>query len=191
MQPLSNNELLRGFNRGDEKCRNAVYGRYHDALMVMIKKMTGDPFPEDLVNDTFEVFFEKSRTFDDLSLMRDFLFQTARNICINHLKKKEADQKKHAAFEARNPYEDGDFYADISYSDTRDLLFKSIEALPGKLKTVFRLRYFEDLSNEAVAQQLDVAVKTVYNRYFDARRQLKWDLERIQRFTIYLLNLFL
>ena len=116
MQPLSNNELLRGFNRGEEKARNAVYGRYHDALMVMIKKMTGDPFPEDLVNDTFEVFFEKSRTFEDLSLMRDFLFQTARNICINHLKKQEADQKKHAAFEALSPYADGDFYADISYS---------------------------------------------------------------------------
>ena len=128
MQPLSKNKLLGGFNRGEEKARNAVYGRYHDALMVMIKKMTGDPFPEDLVNDTFEVFFEKSRTFEDLSLMRDFLFQTARNICINHLKKQEADQKKHAAFEALNPYTDGDFYADISYSDTRDLLIKSIEA---------------------------------------------------------------
>ena len=192
MQPLSNNEILRGFNRGEEKARNAVYGRYHDALMVMTKKMTSDPSSaEDLVNDTFEVFFEKSRTFDDLSQMRDFLFQTARNICINHLKKQESDQKKHAEFEARNPYADVDFYADISYSDTRDLLFKSIEALPEKLKIVFRLRQFGNLSTVVVAEQLNIAGKTVSNRYYEARQQLKLDLEKIQRFTIYLLNLFL
>jgi len=192
MQPLSNNEMLRGFNRGEEKARNAVYNHYHDALLAMIRRMTNNSSSaKDLVNDTFEVFYQESRTFDNLSDMRDFLFQTARNLCINHFKKQASDQKKHEGLEASRAYADEDFYADIHYSDTRDLLFKSIEALPDKLKTVFRLRFFEDLPNEAIAEQLNIAIKTAYNRYFDARKQLKWDLERIQRFTIYLLNLFL
>ncbi len=64
MQPLSNNEILRGFNRGEEKARNAVYDRYHDALLIMTRKMTSDSFSaEDLVNDTFEVFYEIQQNF--------------------------------------------------------------------------------------------------------------------------------
>jgi RNA polymerase sigma-70 factor (ECF subfamily) len=154
--------------------------------------MTGNSSSaEDLVNDTFEVLYEGNRNFDDLSQMRDFLFQTARNICVNHLKKEESDQRKHEEWQKRRAYTDEDFYADIHYSDARALLFKSVEALPDKLKTVFRLRYFEDLSNEGVAEQLDIAEQTAYNRYHEARQQLRWDLEQIKRFTIYLLNLFL
>src|SRR5450432_2105482 len=192
MQPLSNKEILRGFNRNEDKARNAVYDRYHDALLVMFRKMTSNSSSaEDLVNDTFAVLYEGNRQFNDLSQMRDFLFQTGRNICVNHLKKQERDQKKHAEWLERRAYTDEDFYADISYSETRALVFKCIEALPDKLKVVFRLRYFGDLSNDVVAEQLKIAGHTVSNRYSDARRQLKWDLEQIKRFTLYLLNLFL
>jgi RNA polymerase sigma factor (sigma-70 family) len=192
MQPLSNNELLRRFNRGKENARNAVYDRYHDALLIMTTKMTSDPFSgEDLVNDTFEVFYKESRTFDNLSDMRDLLFQIARKKSINYLKKQESDQKKHAEFEARHQYQDEDFYADINFSDTMALLFKSVEALPEKLKIVFRLRHFQDLSTEVVAEQLNISGKTVANRYSEAKQKLRWDLKRNQGFTIYLLNLFL
>jgi RNA polymerase sigma factor (sigma-70 family) len=192
MQPLSKIEMLRGFNRSEEKARNAVYDRYHDSLLIMTRRITHDSSDsEDLVNDTFEILYEESRTFDDLSQLRDFLFQTCRNICSNDLIKKERTQKKYAEFEARHPYTDEDFYADINFSDTMALLFKSVEALPDKLKIVFRLRHFQDLSTEVVAEQLNIAGKTVYNRYYEARQKLKWDLEKIQRFTLYLLNLFL
>jgi RNA polymerase sigma factor (sigma-70 family) len=192
MQPLSNNEILRGFNRGEEKARNAVYDRYHDALLIMTGRMTNDPSSaEDLVNDTFEAFYKSNKTFDNLGDMRDLLFKTARNKCINHLKKQESDQKKYAEFEARRPYQDEDFYADINFSDTMAILFKSVEALPDKLKIVFRLRHFQDLSTEVVAGQLNISGKTVANRFSEAKQKLRWDLEKIHRFTIYLLNLFL
>jgi RNA polymerase sigma factor (sigma-70 family) len=192
MQPLTKNEILRGFNRNEDKARNAVYDRYHDALLVMIRKMTSDSSSaEDLVNDTFAVLYEGNRNFEDLSQMRDFLFQTGRNICIDHLRDQERTQKKYAEWQERHAYTDEDFYADISYSETRALLFKSVEALPDKLKTVFRLRYFEDYSIEVIAEQLNIAVQTVSNRYYESRQKLKWDLDQMKRFTLYLLNLFL
>ncbi len=192
MQPLSKNEILRGFNRGDEKARNAVYDHYHDAILVLVKRMTNNSsYAEDLVNDVFRAFFEKSRNFDELSDLRNWLFQTGKNICINYSKKQQREQEKHDGFKQLSKYTDEDFYADIAYSETRALIFKSIEALPDKLKIVFRLRFFEDLSNDVVAERLNIAEKTVYNRYSEARQKLKWDLEKIQRFTIYLLNLLL
>ncbi len=192
MQPLSNNEILRGFNRGEEKARNAVYNHYHDALLAMMRKMTSNSSSaEDLVNDTFEVFYQSNKTFDNLSDMRDLLFQIARKKSINYLKKQESDQKKHAEFEARRPYQDVDFYADINFSDLMALLFKSVNALPEKLKIVFRLRHFQDLSTEVVAEQLNISGKTVANRYSEAKQKLRWDLKRNQGFTFYLLNLFL
>jgi RNA polymerase sigma factor (sigma-70 family) len=192
MQPLTKNQILRGFNSGKERARNAVYDRYHDTLLVLTRRITRDSSnAEDLVNDTFMVLYKSNRQFDEISELRDFLFQTARNICINDLIKKERQQKKYAEFQERHSYPDEDFYADISYSETRALIFKCIENLEPKLKTVFRLRYFEGLSNDAVAEELNIAVKTAYNRYSEARQQLRWDLEQIKRFTLYLLNLLL
>jgi RNA polymerase sigma factor (sigma-70 family) len=192
MQPLSKIKMLRGFNLGKEKARNAVYYHYHDALLVMSRRITRDsPDAEDLVNDTFGVFFECPRSFDEISELRNFLFKTCSNLCINFLERQKLGQKKYAELQERHSYPDEDFYADISYSETRALIFKSVEALPDKLKTVFRLRYYEDLSNDDVAERLNIAVKTAYNRYSEARQKLKWDLEQIKRFTIYLLNLLL
>lgn len=192
MQPLTKNQILRGFNRGEERARHAIYGLYHDALLVMTRRITRDSSSaEDLVNDTFEVLYKSNRNFAEISLLRDFLFQTGKNICIDHLRDQELEQKKYAELRERHSYSEEDFYADITYSETRALIFKSIEALPEKLKIVFRLRYFDDLSNEAVAEHLHIAVKTAYNRYSEARQKLKWDLEQAKRFTLYLLNLLL
>lgn len=189
MQPI---EILRGFNRGDEKARNAVYDRYHDALLVSInKKMNGSSGAEDLVSDTFVAFYKSDKTFDDLSQMRNLLFKTAKNLYINYLKKQEADQRKYEEYEARHPNQDEDFYADINFSETMALLFKCIDNLPNDLKIVFRLRHFQNLSNDVVAEQLNIAGQTVANRFYKAKQKLRWEMEKIQRFTIYLLNLFL
>src|SRR5450432_2155725 len=129
MQPLSKNQTLRGFNRGEEKARNSVYVLYHDALLVMTRRITRDSSSsEDLVNDTFEVLYKEDRNFNEISDLRDFLFQTARNICIDHLRDQERTQKKYAEWQERRAYTDENFYADINYSETRALLFKSVEA---------------------------------------------------------------
>src|SRR5450432_1084749 len=170
MQPLSKIEMLRGFNQGKEKARNAVYHHYHDALLIMSRRITRDSSDaEDLVNDTFGVFFECKRSFDEIRDLRNFLFQTCRNICINYLERQKLGQKKYAELQERHSYPDEDFYADISYSETRALVYERIGTLPKKLQIVFRLRYFDDLSNDEVAAVLDIAVKTAYNRYSDAR----------------------
>ena len=192
MQPLSKDEILRGYNRGQENARGAVYTLYHDALLIAISRMTGDPSgAEDLVNDTFEAFYQEPRNFNELSNLRNYLFKTGKNLCINYMIKKEKDQKKQEGLEQRFQFSDEKFDADMAYAETRSLIFQCVERLPDKLKPVFRLRFFDQLTNEEVAQKLNIAIKTSYNRYSEARQQLKWDLEKVQRFTIYLLNLLL
>jgi RNA polymerase sigma-70 factor (ECF subfamily) len=192
MQPLSNKETLRGFNRREDKARNWVYELYHDALLIMIRRITqNSPDTEDLVNDSFEILYGTDKVFNELSELRDFLFQAGKNTCINYLDRIILTHKKYAELQKHLSYTEEDFYADICYSETRSLLYKQIENLPDKLKMVFRLRYFEDLPNEEVAGRLNIAVKTVYKHYLEARQKLKWDYEQVKRFTVYLLNLFL
>jgi RNA polymerase sigma factor (sigma-70 family) len=192
MQPLSKDEILRGYNRGEEKARGAVYTLYHDALLITVSRMTGDSSgAEDLVNDTFVEFYKEPRNFNEISDLRNFLFETAKNLCINTMIKRKKDEQKQEALEQRFQYSEEKFDADIAYAETRSLIFHCVERLPDKLRPVFRLRFFSDLTNEEVALKLKIAAKTVGNRYTEARQQLKWDLEKVQKFTIYLLNLLL
>lgn len=191
MQPLSKNQILRGFNRQEDAARGAVHELYHDALLSFARRLTRNSHDaEDLLHETFAVLYDKSRYFEQIGQLRNYLFETCKNIFINN-QKRHMREKKHAESEQQSSYTDEDFDRDIIYSETRSLIFKCIEALPDKLKIVFRLRYFEELPNETVAERLHIAVKTVYNRYSDARKKLKWDLEQIKSFSLYLLNLFL
>ena len=192
MQPLSRPQLLRGFNRGEEKARGSIFEQYHDRLLNIARRLTGNsPDAEDLVNDAFEALYGHAGPFNQLKELRDFLFNSARNICINYLKRQEIIKKKHAELEEWLPFTDDDFYRAIDYSETRALIDQCIENLPEKIQTVFKLRYFEHWSNGLVANRLKLPEKTVSNRYTEARKKLKWDLEQIRRFTIYLLNFFL
>jgi RNA polymerase sigma factor (sigma-70 family) len=192
MQPLLRSQLLRGFNRGEEKARGSIFEEYHDRLLTLARRLTSNsPDSEDLVNDAFEILYGRSQPFKELSELRDFLFHSARNVCIDHRRRQEIVKKKYAELEEWVPFTDGDFYRAIDYSETRALIDKCIENLPTNIQTVFKLRYFENWSSGMIANQLHIPEKTVSNRYTEARKKLRWDLEQIRRFTIYLLNFFL
>ncbi|HEU4375421.1 MAG TPA: RNA polymerase sigma factor [Telluria sp.] len=63
-------------------------------------------------------------------------------------------------------------------AQTRQLLEKSIDALPDVFRTVFVLRALEEMSGEEVAACLDIPEATVRSRFFRARSMLRAALAR-------------
>jgi RNA polymerase sigma-70 factor (ECF subfamily) len=63
-------------------------------------------------------------------------------------------------------------------AQTRELLEKSIDALPDVFRTVFVLRALEEMSGEEVAACLDIPEATVRSRFFRARSMLRAALAR-------------
>ena len=63
-------------------------------------------------------------------------------------------------------------------SETRRLLERHIDALPGTFRTVFMLRAVEEMTVEETAAALDIPQATVRTRYFRAKALLREALSR-------------
>ena len=61
-------------------------------------------------------------------------------------------------------------------SDNIDL-YEAIDKLPGKLKTIIMLRFFEDMSLEEIAQTIKINLSTVKSRLYKALAVLKLDMK--------------
>ena len=61
-------------------------------------------------------------------------------------------------------------------SDNIDL-YEAIDKLPGKLKTIIMLRFFEDMSLEEISQTIKINLSTVKSRLYKALEVLKLDMK--------------
>lgn len=94
-----------------------------------------------------------------------FMYRTVRNVCLTHLR------QKHATVDESLIPEAGEEEIDTSLRDAR--IWKAIDALPEKCREVFLMSKRDGLSNEEIADELGISVKTVKNQMTKAFSRLR------------------
>lgn len=77
----------------------------------------------------------------------------------------------------------------INYRELNQLLQESVDRLPEQCGKVFRMSRFDYLSNQEIAQKLNLSVRTVENHIAHALRLLKPKLKKLSFFLL-LINVF-
>ena len=92
--PAVNKETLQRLNRGDKKAYQIVFEEYFNALCAFCYKYINDQSEtEDIVQEVFISFWEHKKDFDHFNAIKAFLYTSARNKCLNHLKHRLVKQK--------------------------------------------------------------------------------------------------
>ena len=129
---------------------------------------------EELAMDIFIYLWENRETFHIQLSLKAYLFQAARNKCLNELrKKKETVSIDDAELSGLN--------TDVSSLETEELyrlIHEAILALPEKCRRVFVLSRQESLTNQEIAQKLDISVKTIKNQIWASLQRLRKCLEQ-------------
>lgn len=124
---------------------------------------------EELALDIFTYVWENRQTFQIQLSLKAYLFQAARNKCLNTLRQK----KQTVRLDDTNI----DFVETNEMSLETDELYHLIQeavlALPDKCKEVFQLSRTENLTNQEIAQQLNISVKTVEAQITKALKRIK------------------
>lgn len=123
---------------------------------------------EDLEQDAFMkawLYIEEGGEIENFSA---FMYRTVRNVCLSYLR----DRKE--MLDERNIPDVGDEEIDTSFRDAR--IWKAIDALPEKCREVFLMSKRDGLSNEEIAQEMGISVKTVKNQMTNAFRRLRESL---------------
>lgn len=178
--------VLKAIN-GDQKAFAAIMDRYKDAIYFMMLKMVGNKEDAmDLTVETFAKAFEKLDTYKSDFAFSTWLFKLASNTSIDHIRRRKA---KHISLDRMVDLEGADKFLAIRSEGLNpeensirkqeySLLKVIVNKLPSRYRTMINLYYFEELSVEKIALQLDLPKNTVKGQLSRARELLFVILKR-------------
>jgi RNA polymerase sigma factor (sigma-70 family) len=172
-------ELLDGWTRGDKAAAKQLIDRHFDAIYRFLRNKVGDDAVEDLVQDTFLACVQGRERFRREASFRTFLFATARNVLLYHLRKqRRAGEPFDPAVVSAIDLAPGP-YSIIAHNDEQRLVLEALRALPLDYQVALELYYWEGLSGPELAEVLEISEPALRSRLHRAKLELRRQLERI------------
>lgn len=123
---------------------------------------------EDLVENTFLKAWQALQDEKDIGDFKSFMYLSVRNECIDFLRKKKIEA------DVSEIPEIGEETIDTSERDAR--IWKAIDELPERCREIFLMSKRDGLSNEEIAEELYISIKTVKNQMTKAYSRLRESL---------------
>ena len=155
--------IVEAFRKGDPKAFDVLFRMLYPHLCYFAYQLIGDsPDVEDLVKDSFVMLWRKHRDFDNGRAMKAFLYVSARNACIDLLRRRKVKN----TFYEEMTYLQGDSGEGLALdqlirAEFMQEVYNEIEQLPEKRREVLKLAYLEGLKNDEIAERLGISPYTV------------------------------
>lgn len=174
--------VLRAINNNDQQAYTLLMERYRNSIFHMMLKMVNNrDDADDLTLEAFGKAFKKLPNYAPKYAFSTWLFKIAINNCIDHMRK-----KKLKLLSIDDPIEhegSSDFsnnlksnVLDPEESFIQNQKVKLMRTVLGKLNPKYRLmielRFFEEMSYDSIAKELDIPLGTVKAQLFRAKEIL-------------------
>lgn len=182
--------LVEMAKNGDNKAYERLLKKYRKSVYYMLLKMVNNADDaEDLTQEAFAKAFNSLHKFDPKYAFSTWLFRIATNNCIDFIRKKrvqtisidnpyESDEGDTMSFDIRDP--DLNPNEVMLKNQRKEYIQMAVDKLPDKYKILVELRYFQELSYEEVAEELELPLGTVKAQLFRARELLNQELSYLQ-----------
>ncbi|MCF0190210.1 MAG: sigma-70 family RNA polymerase sigma factor [Marinilabiliaceae bacterium] len=173
-------ELVGRAISGDQKAYAELLARYRDSIYFMLLKMVNNKSDaEDLTIEAFGKAFKNIRQYSPNYAFSTWLFKIASNNGIDFLRKKkgfivsiDGDDDKEDS-KPMTICDDGlDPAEAMVKSQIADLVRTVVQKLKPRYRTLVEMRYFQELSYEEIAEQLELPLGTVKAQLFRSRELL-------------------
>jgi RNA polymerase sigma-70 factor (ECF subfamily) len=176
---LSDSELIQRILAGESQLYEVIIRRYNQRLYRVTRSMLLDPDEsEDVIQETYVRAFEHLGQFEGRALFSTWLTKIAVYEALNRMKERRRrralDSTLEQGFEQRDvmPNPEQERLA----AETRAIIEDAIDRLPASYRSVFVMRWLEDMSTSETAQCLDLSEENVKTRLLRARQMLRRSL---------------
>lgn len=163
--------LLKLIQSGDEHAFKYLFDTYFASLCrFMNVYLDNTQESEELALDIFLYVWEHRQTIEVKISLKAYLFRAARNKCLNCLR----DRKTTLSLDDVN--EPGQMVVDSSSLEVEELthlIEEAVCSLPDRCQEVFRKSREESLSNQQIADEMQISVKTVEGQITKALKRIK------------------
>lgn len=161
---------------GDERAFEALYDRYERPLFGFIRRHLGDAaLAEDVLHDAFVALLRDKASARKAHSLRAWLFQAARNLCLNrhrsHLREHRALAREAHTAPSPTPHPE----LALTERQRLEALGAAVAKLPLELGELYQLRS-SGLSYEEMATVLTLPLGTVKSRMHQLVHRLREEL---------------
>ena len=165
--------MVKSLKAGNENAYAKLFHEYYRPLTVFANKYLNDiESSKELVQDLFVSIYEKRKSILITTSLKTYLYQAARNRCLNQIKKnnirrdylKQADQNANST----ESLEEQILANELEYE-----IFRIISQLSPKCQEVFTLSRVKGIKNQEIAGTLDISPRTVETHISNALKTLR------------------
>lgn len=176
---MSDQEILQLYRTGDRQgAFNSIVEAYSERLYWHVRNLVcSHEDADDLMQDIFVRIWAGLQTFRGDSQLYTWLYRIATNEALNFLNKKKV--RAALSFTSLSDTMERQIMQDPSFDgrEAERLLSRAIQRLPQKQKSVFCMRYYEELSYEDISEILGTSVGALKASYHFAYEKLKKELQ--------------
>lgn len=176
-------DLIAKAKSGDQKAFGLLMDKYRNSVFFTILKMIHNrDDAEDVLLVTFSKAFNNLENYKEDFAFSTWIFRIATNNCIDFIRKKKMQTTPiDTSFkDSEDSERQGIVIPDSSANPEQNIindqkalkLREIVEKLPEKYRNLITLRYFEELSYDEIAEQLDLPLGTVKAQLFRAKEAL-------------------
>jgi RNA polymerase sigma-70 factor (ECF subfamily) len=174
MTATSDQDLVEQYRQGRESAFNEIVLRYQEKVYWVVRRfLTDHDDADDVVQD---VFIKASRSltgFRGESSLYTWLYRIAVNLSLNAIRQKRVAEffRLEDVDEMSHPDEESP-HGRLEEDEQRRMIEAAVQALPPRQRTVFVLRYYEEMSYDEIAEVMETTVGGLKANYFHAVRKV-------------------
>lgn len=170
--------LLERLKAGDSEAFDEVYTSYRKWLWIAaLGILQNEADAEEVVQEFFIEFWQRmeQRQFDDIQHLKNYLFISVRNRCLNKLQRDKVARKRNEQMLQHTELSVS--YNQLENSELQQQLREAIAKLPPTRSKVFKLGYLFNYTRRQIAAMLNVSEETVKKHMILALKDLRLALK--------------
>lgn len=159
--------------QSDESAFKQLYYRYFETIFSYLWRQTrNEETAKELTQELFIKIWNHRENLDENKSFKAYLYRTASNLAIDHLRSKITRQNIFSDKVENEPAVEMD-----EFFEFRERLEKALKKMPKEQSKVFTLNRFEGLKYSEIAEVLQISVKTVEGRMTKVLKVLRGQLK--------------
>ena len=192
IQYLDDKLIIKNLKEGDVLSFDNIFKKYNKKVYYFaLSYLKNKEEAEDIVQEVFMNLWRYRDQINEYYVFSKYLFKITYNSTCKKFRKQASDKKQMEEVMRNFIFEDNSTNLDIEYNNLLEIANSLIEKLPSRQRNIFLLSINEQLTNEQIAQQLNISKKTVGNYLAKAKTSLKKSLSDGRLLAVLFFCLFL
>ncbi|WP_315084237.1 RNA polymerase sigma-70 factor [Bacteroides heparinolyticus] len=164
-----------------------IYHRYHKLLYVMSYRYLMDTeMAKDAVQHVFTRFWEYRTELRVGVSLKNYLVTMTRNHILNVIRNENNAVAKNYEMAQDAPEYEDILVESLEKKELMSLFYKALEMLPPQKRDICLMKVQEELSNQEIADRLQLSINTIKTHYSEALKLLRIYLRKMLIIVTYL-----